>query len=203
MRAHHRLDARVECARDLDHPPHIERIRSRDHQHTRPRDMLLNENGGFRSVAGYSGYPALAQLLDDLAILLGHHKRYALLGQSFPDAPADAAIARQHQVSGQAIQVDGHRQHRQWIIRAFQGLREFRAGANPGLYRLDRVEHQWIECNRNQRPRENWALSFRRQDPEGNDEVRQDERELSDLRQARRYVKSRVERVAAQMAESE
>src|SRR5439155_99049 len=55
----------------------------------------------------------------------------------------------------------------------------------------------------NIRARATEALAVCRQDPEGNAEVSQDERELTDLRQARRYRKRRVERVAEQKDEKE
>src|SRR6516162_7875817 len=99
VRAHHRLDARVHRARDLNHAAHVKRVRGGDHQHARPLDMRLNEDGGLGSIARDGRYAAVAPLLDDLTILLGHYERYALISQRFTDAPADAAIAHQDNLS--------------------------------------------------------------------------------------------------------
>src|SRR5215813_4139415 len=165
VRAHHGLDARVDRTCDFDHTPHIQGVRNGDHQHTRSVDMRLNENGWLGSVAGDGGHAALAQSFDDLTILLGNHKGYALGGQCFTDAPADAAVTYQHDLAAQTIQVHRHRQHRKRIVRTFQGLCEFRARANPCLCRLDGTENQWVERNRDDCSSQNEALAFGRRRP--------------------------------------
>ena len=45
MGPHYRIDARIEHARDLDHFARMKRIRCGDHQHARPRNVCLDENG--------------------------------------------------------------------------------------------------------------------------------------------------------------
>ena len=92
-------------------------------------------------------------------------------GERFADAPADAAVANQHNVAGEACQLDGHRQHGQRIVGTLQGLSQLGARANPGLRRLDSVEHQRIERDRDDRSRENKALAFCWQKPQWKTQV--------------------------------
>ena len=93
-------------------------------------------------------------------------------GERFADAPADAPVADQHDVAGESVEVDGHRQRGERIVGTFQGLSEFRARANPGLRRLDGLKHQRIERDRDNRSRENKTLAFRGQNAAGTDPVR-------------------------------
>lgn len=90
VRAHDRLDARVDRVRDLDHAANFQRVRGGDHEHTGALDMRLNENRGIGSVARNRRDIAPAQLLDDLAIFFGHHERDAVGGQRLANAPTDA-----------------------------------------------------------------------------------------------------------------
>jgi hypothetical protein len=65
---------------------------------------------------------ALPKLLDDFTILLSDDKRNPVSRKRFANAAADAAIAYQHDLSGEAGKFDGHRQDRQRIVGAFQRL---------------------------------------------------------------------------------
>ena len=78
VRAHDDLDSGVHRARGLDHAPNIKRVWHGDYEQARAMDMRLDQNGGIRGVAGNSRDVACAQLLDDLAILLGNDERDAL-----------------------------------------------------------------------------------------------------------------------------
>ena len=71
VRAHDGLDARIDGARDLDHAAHVEGVRRGDHQHARAVNVGLNQHIGIGSVAGDGRNAALAELLDDFAILFG------------------------------------------------------------------------------------------------------------------------------------
>jgi hypothetical protein len=79
----------------------------------------LNQDGGVGSVAGNGRHAALAQFLDDLTILLGDDKRYAIRGQCFADAPADPAITHQYDLSRQASDIDSHWEHCERIVGSF------------------------------------------------------------------------------------
>ena len=103
VRAHHGFDARVDGAGDLDHFANVEGIGSGDHQDRCAVNMGLKEHRGFGGIAGYRRYAALAQALDDFAILLGDDNRYAMRGQRLADAPANAAVADDDNMSGQAL----------------------------------------------------------------------------------------------------
>lgn len=201
VRAHHRLDPRIDRAREFDHAAHIQRIRCGDHQHACAVDMCLNQNRWFGGVAGNGGHTTLAQFLDDLTIFLGDDKGYAVGSQCFTDAAADSAVAHQHHLAGKPIQVDGHRQNRKGIGRSLQGLGKFRASSNPDLCRVDGAEDQWIQCDRNDCSCQNEALTFRWKKSQGNPQAGQDERKLADLGQAGGYRERRIQWVAKEKDE--
>ena len=115
-----------------------------------------------------AGMPSLAQLLDDLAVLLGHHERHAALGQRLGDAPPDPAVAHQHHLAGAAARVGTD------IGSSASGssraLELARASAErlpiQRSQRLDRAEHQRIERDRDERAGQDQALPLGRQQPE-------------------------------------
>ena len=78
------------------------------------------------------------------------------------------------------------RQLGQGIVRALDQAGEGRAAADPALQRLDGGEDQGVEGDREDRPRQDEALALGGQQAQGDSQARQDERELADLRQARR-----------------
>ena len=202
VRAHDGLDARIDGARDLDHAAHVQGVRRGDHQHPRAVSVGLNQRIGIGSVAGDGGNAALAELLDDFAVLFGDDEGYASGGERFADASADAAVSDQHDVAGESCQLDGRRQYGQRIVGPLQCLSQLGARANPGLRRLDSVEHQRIERDRDDRSRENKALAFFGHEPQLKTKSRQDEGEFTDLRQACRYRERGIQRITEKQNET-
>ena len=124
MGAHQGLDLRVEHACGLDHATRTQRIRGRNHQHVRPRNMRLNQDGRVRGITRDGMDSAFAQGLDQFTVLLSHDERQPVCGQRFADTPADAAIADEHHMALNLARLGRHRQLRQGIIGALQGARE-------------------------------------------------------------------------------
>ena len=75
---------------------------------------------------------------------------------------------------------------------ALDPIGEPRPRANPARHGLDGGEHEGIERDREQRAREDQVAPFRRQQPERHAEPGEDERELADLREARRHGERRA-----------
>ena len=70
------------------------------------------------------------------------------------------------------------------------------APPDGGLERLDGVEEQRVERDREQRAGEDEVLAFARQDTERDAEAGEDERELADLSQAGGHREGGVDRIA-------
>ena len=145
--------------------------------------------------------PSLAQLLDELAVLLGDGEGDVALPQRRGDALSDAAVADDRDVSGEQRGVDARRQLGQRIGAPLELARQLRARADPALRRLDRREDRGIERDRDQRAGEDQALSFLRQQAVLDAEAGEDERELADLREARADGERGVQRIAEQQHE--
>src|SRR5262245_54527295 len=74
VRAHNRVDARIDRAGGLDHAANVESIRRRDYEQAGAVNMGLDKNRGIRSIAEDGRDVACAQLLDNLPVCLSNDK---------------------------------------------------------------------------------------------------------------------------------
>src|SRR5215213_9662125 len=119
MTPHDCLDLRVEHSSEINHLTRLKGIRGCDHQHARPGNMRLNENGWLRGIASHGRYTACARLLDEFTILLSHDKRHVALAQRFTDTLANTAITDQHDMCCKAPLVHVRRKFRERIVTTF------------------------------------------------------------------------------------
>ena len=99
--------------------------------------MRLNKDSRVRGIARDGMDSVFAQRLDQLTILLRHDERQPVSDQGLADTAADAAIADKHHMARNLARLDRRRQLRQGVIETFQGARELRARAYPGLRGFD------------------------------------------------------------------
>ena len=196
------LDRRVQRARGLDHlrarssvsGVAITSMRAR-------RDVRLDQHRRLGRVAGHRGHASRAQLLDDLAVLLGDDERRcrAAVSAAAMRSP-DPAVADQHHLVRQVLRVGGHRQLGQRVVARSQrrapSAERARSQRRSGSIAANSSGLSAIEISAPARIR---LCALRRQQAERHAQRRQDERELADLRQARRH---RQRGVAADSANS-
>jgi hypothetical protein len=143
-----------------------------------------------------TGKPPSRRRLHDLSILLGDDEGHSAREERFADALADAAVARHHDVAGEPLLVDRGRQLRQRVVGALERAGELGPPPDGGLERLDGVEEQRVDRDRQQRAGQDEVLAFARQDTVRHAEAGEDERELADLSQTGGDGECGVDRIA-------
>ena len=96
VRAHHRLDVRVEQARGFHHGAHVEGVGRGDHQHAGAGHVGLDQHRRLAGIAGHRVDALAAQLIDQGKVL----------AQALEQAAPDRVTASWGHASG--INIAGH-----------------------------------------------------------------------------------------------
>ena len=174
----------------------MEGIRRGNHQQQCVCNVGLDQHLGLGGIARHCRNVALAQLVDQFAVLFGHHEMHALRHQGVGDHASDPSVADQHHLPTQPFLPGCHRQLGQRIGRAFQLARDVGARAQGLLQRADGLEHQRIDGDRQNGAGQDQVLALAREQLERHAHGGQDEGKFADLRQAGRHRQRGIERIA-------
>ena len=78
--------------------------------------MRLDQCCGFDRIAVDRSLPGLAQLLDQLSVLLGDDERNASFVERLRNVPTYPAVSDQHNLVGEVFLLGGHRQLGERIV---------------------------------------------------------------------------------------
>ena len=176
----------------------LDRVRRRDHQHRGLRDVRLDQHGRLGGVARHGG-DAAPRAAPRRARGSARRRRTGCRrsASAVGDAAADAAVAHQHHLAGRAggarcssaARLAGRRARSRRRASAERARIQRRSGSIA-------ANTQRIERDRDQRAGQDEALPSGGSSPSVDAEAGEDERELADLREARRDGQRRVERIA-------
>ena len=166
MRADDRVEARVPVPRHLDDPPALVGVRRRHDEQPRRLRMRVLEDPRARRVAVDRRSPPAPQRLDGLAVLLHDDERDPGACQRRADRPAHASVPDDDRVTAQLAHLVHRSRLRFLHALALQRLEQARPLREPAGDRLDAVEHEGIQRDREERAREDEALPLRRQQAE-------------------------------------
>ena len=166
--------------------------RPRRHRGSRPAGSAPPRGWRRAITSGSAALPVIAsgpsplQPVDPVGILLDHQQRRAGLEQRLADEAADAAVADQHDMVGQRGRAESPPARRLGVGFGGAGFRRPASAAGLRQHAVERGEEQRIEQDRDDRAGEDQVAPALRQQRERHAEAGEDERELADLREARR-----------------